>query len=53
MRIKWPNDIYFGSKDKKVKIGGVLINSYAIGDTVTALIGMLRVSYMHHVAYTM
>jgi len=34
--LKWPNDIYYG---KEVKIGGVVISSSAIGNTLNAVIG--------------
>ncbi|XP_032828547.1 biotin--protein ligase [Petromyzon marinus] len=36
LRVKWPNDIYYGSE---FKVGGVLVNSTLIGDTFQVLIG--------------
>jgi len=37
VRLKWPNDIYFGHK---VKIGGVIVTSSAMGGILSAVIGM-------------
>ncbi|KAK7107296.1 biotin--protein ligase-like [Littorina saxatilis] len=36
IRLKWPNDIYFGSK---MKLGGVLVTSTVMGSTMHAMIG--------------
>ncbi|XP_003463986.5 biotin--protein ligase isoform X1 [Cavia porcellus] len=36
LRVKWPNDIYYGDL---MKIGGVLVNSTLMGDTFYILIG--------------
>ncbi|CAN0294610.1 unnamed protein product [Lampetra planeri] len=36
LRVKWPNDIYYGSE---FKVGGVLVNSTLTGDTFQVLIG--------------
>ena len=35
-RIKWPNDIYFGSR---TKIGGVIVKSSVLRDSITVTIG--------------
>lgn len=37
LRVKWPNDIYFGDKQK---VGGVLVTSSSMGRDIHALIGM-------------
>ena len=37
MRIKWPNDIYFGND---TKIGGILVNSTIQGRSLYAAIGI-------------
>ncbi|XP_028414623.1 biotin--protein ligase-like [Dendronephthya gigantea] len=37
LRLKWPNDIYFG---KGTKIGGILVNSAIFGKNVYATIGI-------------
>lgn len=44
LRIKWPNDIYYGDK---FKIGGVLITTHVIGDVITAAIGVLTLLFQH------
>jgi hypothetical protein len=36
LRLKWPNDIYFGNQ---VKIGGVLVNSTVMGNKLHAVVG--------------
>ncbi|XP_076445660.1 uncharacterized protein LOC143283340 [Babylonia areolata] len=36
LRLKWPNDIYFGNK---TKLGGVLVNSTMMGNTMHATVG--------------
>lgn len=36
LRLKWPNDIYYGNK---TKLGGVLVNSTVMGKTMHATIG--------------
>ena len=36
LRVKWPNDIYFG---KTMKLGGVIVNSSITGDRIDANIG--------------
>ncbi|KAL8603079.1 hypothetical protein ACOMHN_015644 [Nucella lapillus] len=36
LRLKWPNDIYYGTK---AKLGGVLVNSTIMGKTMHATIG--------------
>ena len=36
LRLKWPNDIYFG---KEMKIGGVLVTSTTLGGNIYATIG--------------
>jgi len=51
LRIKWPNDIYYGSKEKAKKIGGVLITSHAMGNIVTAAIGVLPSPLLHRCVF--
>ena len=41
LRVKWPNDIYFG---KTVKLGGVIVNSSITGDKIDANIGRCQAS---------
>ena len=36
LRVKWPNDIYFG---KTMKLGGVIVNSSITSDQIDANIG--------------
>ena len=36
LRVKWPNDIYYGNL---MKLGGVLVTSTVIGSTFHLLIG--------------
>ena len=36
LRIKWPNDIYFG---RNIKLGGVIVNSSVMGNLMHANIG--------------
>ncbi|XP_076815831.1 biotin--protein ligase-like [Clavelina lepadiformis] len=36
LRVKWPNDIYFGTS---IKLGGVMVKSTVIGDSCIASIG--------------
>lgn len=36
LKLKWPNDIYYGAK---VKLGGVLVNSSVLNNVVHCIIG--------------
>ena len=38
LRLKWPNDIYFGNT---MKLGGVIVKSSIMADVIHANIGML------------
>jgi len=40
MRIKWPNDIYFG---RDVKLGGVIVKSSVVSDVIHANIGTVTI----------
>ena len=41
VRIKWPNDVYFGAT---MKLGGILVKSSIMHDTIHANIGMCCIS---------
>jgi len=40
VRIKWPNDVYFG---RQVKLGGIIVKSSVMSDVIHVNIGRLSV----------
>lgn len=42
MRIKWPNDIYFG---RDVKLGGIIVKSSVMHDVIHVNIGISSLSF--------
>lgn len=43
IRLKWPNDVYFGSK---IKIGGVIVTSSATDNMLSAVMGKCCCVYL-------
>ena len=39
LRLKWPNDIYYGNT---MKLGGVIVKSSIMADVIHANVGMCR-----------
>ena len=43
IRLKWPNDVYFGNK---IKIGGVIVTSSATDNMLSAVMGKCCCVYL-------
>ena len=45
LRLKWPNDIYYG---KDMKLGGVIVTSTILGQTIYSTIGWSNTATLYH-----